>query len=123
MNGLLHPFTKKHAFILLGLYVPFGLLILLSMINGRESSPGKILTLPVLGLIMGPFTGAVIRNLQSCCWSFSCSIAPYFALFLAGGLIPQFFSQLKSSLRLALWAIGWLGWFVGIIVSFLHALS
>ncbi len=71
-------------------------------------------------------TGAISRNCQSCCLAFSLSLLPYCGAILTLGTIPLFvrlpFRHGASVLRMALWVVGLLGWFLGGILSFFHAL-
>ncbi len=72
--------------------------------------------LTTLGTILGPMTGAISRNCQSCCLAFSLSLLPYCGAFLVVGTLPLFiklpFKWGASALRMALWIVGLLGWFL-----------
>jgi hypothetical protein len=87
----------------------------------------RLVILTTLGTILGPMTGAISRNCQSCCLAFSLSLLPYCGAFLAAGTLPLFielpFKWGASALRMTLWIVGLLGWFFGGIVSFGHALN
>jgi hypothetical protein len=80
-----------------------------------------------LGVVSGPFTGALARHFQSCCWRFSLALFPWCALFLGAGLLGQIvalpFERFERTVRMTLWCVGWLGWFGGAWVSLAHALS
>lgn len=80
-----------------------------------------------LGSITGPFTGAIARHFQSCCWQFSMSILPYSAALLAIGVLAQIVALpckcCERAMRLTAWCLGLLGWFAGVVISFAHALS
>ena len=79
------------------------------------------------GTILGPLTGAISRDMQSCCLEFSLWLLPYSGAFLLVGVLAQVvkwpFRRFSGVLRMLLWIVGWLGWFMGGIVSFAHALS
>ena len=83
--------------------------------------------LTTLGTILGPMTGAISRNCQSCCLAFSLSLLPYCGAFMVAGTLPLFiklpFKWGASALRMTQWIVGLLGWFFGGIVSFGHALN
>ena len=80
-----------------------------------------------LASISGPFTGAIARHFQSCCWDFSLSIFPYSAALLGIGVLAQIVAMpwkcCERAMRLTAWCLGLLGWFGGIVLSFAHALS
>jgi hypothetical protein len=79
--------------------------------------------------LSGPMTGAICRGMQACCFNFSANLLPYFLPFLVLAIAAQFRWRAQPArdpsaiLRSAAWAIGWLGWFSGGILSFAHALS
>ena len=80
-----------------------------------------------LGTITGPLTGAISRGFQRCCLEFSLKVMLYCAPFLLIGVLVQFIglphNAWLNALRMSLWIIGWLAWFLGGIVSFGHALT
>jgi hypothetical protein len=84
----------------------------------------SLLYLPPLFLV-GPMTGALLRNWQGCCLRFSLSVALCFSPFLiaafAARLVPWFGKHPR--LRVILWWGGVVIWCFGAPVSFLHALS
>ena len=86
-----------------------------------------LIFLTTLSTILGPMTGAIARNCQSCCLAFSLSLLPYCGAFLIAGTLPQFiklpFSRGASALRMTMWVLSLLGWFLGGIVSYGHALN
>ena len=71
-------------------------------------------------------TGAIARNCHGCCPAFSLSLLPYCGAFLVGGTLPLFiklpFQCGASAVMMSLWVLGLLGWFLGGIVSYAHAL-
>jgi hypothetical protein len=98
----------------------------------RSGSPSELRERPValttLGApVLGPFTGAVARNGQSCCLDASRRIAAVCGPILAVGVLSQFAiggsSGARRILRLVPWTIGWLAWLGGGFVSFFHAFA
>lgn len=121
-------FDRVHLYIFLGFYLVFAALTFLALNAGSESDRRENqIAAATLGAIFGPFTGAIARNFQSCCWQFSVTLFPFCALFLGAGvlfqMIPLPFRRFERPVRIALWGIGLLGWFGGALVSFGHALS
>jgi hypothetical protein len=123
-------FERLHLKIFLGFYLAFVALSLVALVPGSWSGHGDTMErslLAAFGCFTGPFTGAIARGFQSCCWQFSLGLFPWCAAFLAGGFLtqitplPDFPGQ--RGLRLSAWCLGWFGWFAGIPVSFLHALG
>ena len=118
--------SRARWYVLLGLLVPFSALTYLAV----SSAPGDSRDRPVipvtLATITGPFVGAIARNGQSCCLSFSLSVAaicgPMLALGLVAQVIPFPFRRGQHTVLLVLWTLGWLAWLAGGQVSFLHAL-
>jgi hypothetical protein len=128
MQSLLHNFSRVHLYIFLGFYIAFAGLTFAALNGGSESDRRENqIAAATLGAVSGPFTGAIARHFQSCCWQFSVTLFPYCALFLGVGLIAQIvplpFRRFESPVRLASWCIGLLGWFGGVLVSLAHALS
>jgi hypothetical protein len=77
--------------------------------------------------ITGPFVGAIARRGQACCLASSVSIAaiagPVLALGLIAQVVPLPLKRGQHAVRLVFWTLGWLVWFLGGQVSFLHAFS
>ncbi|MCY2992375.1 MAG: hypothetical protein NTY19_31495 [Planctomycetota bacterium] len=121
-------FTKAHLFVFLGIWLGFTALTYWIAEHGIEQdSHRRLVILTTLGTILGPMTGAISRNCQSCCLAFSLSLLPYCGAFMVGGTLPLFiklpFSRGASALRMVLWVMGLLGWFLSGIVSHGHALN
>ena len=121
-------FTRTHLFIFLGFYIVFAALTALVLNLQSESDRREApIVSATLASISGPFTGAIARHYQSCCWDFSMSIFPYSAAFLAFGVLAQIVALpwkcCERAMRLTAWCFGLLGWFGAIILSFAHALS
>lgn len=128
MKLLENYFTRVHLFVFLGIWLCFTALTYWIAEHGIEQdSHGRLVLLTTLGTILGPMTGAISRDCQSCCLAFSLSLLPYCAAILILGAVPLFvklpFRRGAFALRMVLWIVGLLGWFLGGIVSFGHALS
>ena len=128
MQRLLQKFGRVHLYTFLGFYFAFSALTFIALSNGSESDRRENWILAAtLGTISGPFTGAIARHLQSCCWQFSLTLFPYCATFLGVGIVSQLIplpiTRIERAVRLSLWCLGLLGWFGGVAVSFAHALS
>lgn len=121
-------FTRHHLLVFLGIWLSFTVLTFWIADRGIDQyDHSRLVCLTTCGTILGPMTGAISRNCQSCCLNASLSLLPYCAAFLILGATPLFlklpFEVGAAVLRMALWVIGLLGWFLGGIVSFGHALS
>jgi hypothetical protein len=131
MKVIENHFTRHHLWVFLGIWLCFtGLTYWIITEHGRgrynRDDHNRQVCVTTCGTILGPMTGAISRNCQSCCWNFSLGLLPYCAAFLICGTIPLFirlpFTRGASVLRMVFWIIGLLGWFLGGIVSFGHAL-
>jgi hypothetical protein len=98
----------------------------------RSGSPNDVRSRPIAlttlaAPVLGPFTGAIARNGQSCCLDASRRIAAVCGPILAVGALSQFAIGGSGGtwriLRLVPWTVGWLAWLAGGFVSFLHAFS
>ena len=128
MRSFFHRFSRVHLRIFLGFYVAFAALTFFALASGSESDRrGYPIMAATLGVVSGPFTGAIARHLQSCCWQFSLALLPYCAASLGAGIlfqcVPLPCRRFERAARLVLWCVGLLGWFGGALVSFAHALS
>lgn len=128
MQPILHSFSRVHVVIFLAFYITFAAVTFLALTAGSPSDRKEYpIAAATLGTLSGPFTGAIARNFQSCCWEFSLTIFPYCALLLGVGVISQIvplpLRRFDRPVRLTLWCLGLLGWFGGALVSFGHALS
>jgi hypothetical protein len=128
MRRLFQHFSRVHLYLFLGFYVAFAALTFFALNAGSESDRREnAIAAATIGVVSGPFTGAIARHCQSCCLQFSLSISPYCALVLGVGVLAQIvplpFQRFARATRLTLWCLGLLGWFGGALVSFLHALS
>lgn len=121
-------FTRTHLVVFLGMWLSFTVVTYWIADHGiGQDEHGKLVFLTTCGTILGPMTGAISRNCQSCCLKFSLSLMPYCGAMLAIGTIPLLlrlpFKRGAAVLRMAMWIVGLLGWFLGGIMSFGHAFS
>lgn len=128
MKHLYRNFSRVHGYIFLGFYGGFAALTFLILNAGSEADRrGNQIVWATLGTVSGPFTGAIARHFQSCCWQFSAMLFPYCGFLLGAGLLAQMipfpFQRFERGVRIAMWCLGLLGWFGGALVSFGHALS
>jgi hypothetical protein len=128
LTDVFQHFNRKHAYVFLGFYLAFACLTFFVMSRQSASDWRENWNVAAsVGCLSGPFTGAIARHFQSCCWQFSVSLLPYSAAFLLGGIAFQFVplpgQVVQRSLRLVAWSVGLFGWFGGGVVSFGHALS
>jgi hypothetical protein len=127
MKIIENNFTRYHFIVFLGIWLCFTCSTYWIADNGIEQdNHNRLVFLTTCGTILGPMTGAISRNCQSCCLKFSLGLLPYCASFLAIGAIPLFlrlpFQCGASAVRMMMWIVGLLGWFLGGILSFAHAL-
>lgn len=77
--------------------------------------------------ITGPLTGAISRGLQGCCLEFSLIVMAFYGPVLLIGVVAQFIRMPDRKwlrvMRMTLWILGWLVWFMGGMFSFVHALN
>lgn len=128
MNIFENNFSKKHLFMFLAILVLFTIAnfaILLAALNGQDKY--KYVFLTTAATITGPLTGAIARQWQSCCAEFSLKIMMFCAPVLLFGTIFQLiklpFKKYASAIRLLIWFLCLLIWFLGGILSFGHALE
>jgi len=80
-----------------------------------------------VGVLAGPFDGAIARIGHSDCLRFSLRLLPWCGAILACGVLAQLVparSRLVATWILpAAWTLGWLGWFGGAILSLGFALE
>src|SRR5690349_2831639 len=113
-----HHFTRTHLYIFAGLYLAFAALTLFTLTRQTPSDWRENWnTASTLGTISGPFSGAIARQLQSCCLQFSLPLLPCCAGFLVGGIafqfIPHPWPSIERPLRFTIWSLGLLGWLGG----------
>ena len=122
-------FSRWHGRVALALWLAFSVLTFVIVRCGLAGSAGRPLLVAktTAGTVLGPMTGAICRDFQSCCLRFSLSLLPV----CAAGLIVAFGVQLlvpprgrwSRVLRELAWTGGLFTWFAGGIMSFGHALS
>ena len=122
------PFTRAHLRAGLAFYLVFAAITFFLLSRQRPGDWRDHWNVAAtIGCVSGPFTGAIARGFQSCCWRFSVGLFPYCAGLLFGAAAFQFLplpvQPRWSVLRLAVWCVGLLSWFGGGLVSFGHALS
>lgn len=129
MKLIENNFHRSHLKIFLLLWVSFSVFTYLAADAGIDdrASHARLLFLTTAATILGPLTGAVARDWQSCCAHFSLALLPFCGAFLLAGALAQWvklpFKKHAAGLRLLAWVLGLLGWFLGGPISFLHAFS
>jgi hypothetical protein len=121
--------TKAHLMVFACLLVIFSILTFLisnAGINQRPENDALVL-LTTLGTISGPLVGAIARDFQGCCLTFSLTIMAFCGPVLLLGVLVQVIDLPDKKwiriVRMGLWGFGWMVWFMGGIASFAHALS
>lgn len=128
MPAFTHHFTRAHLAILLGFILVFSAFTAFALSSQSPDDRRENWNVAATSLtFLGPFTGAIARHLQDCCWKFSLGLFPFCAAFLLLGtvcqIVPLPFRRSPQVFRMGTWILGLLGWFLGAPVSFLHALS
>jgi hypothetical protein len=121
-------FSRSHLVVFLVTWVGFtGWTYWIAEHGIDQYDHSRLVVLTTAGTVLGPMTGAISRNCQSCFLEFSLSLLPYCGAFLILGTLPSLvrlpFVTGASALRLTAWSVGLLGWFLGGIISFGHALG
>jgi len=120
--------TRIHIAVFTAIWASFTVLTFLVTNAGvdKGSEHNARVVQATLGTITGPLTGAISRGFQSCCLRFSLSVMAFCAPVLLMGIAIQFVgtSEQRSLrvVRMVLWILGWIVWFMGGILSFGHAL-
>ncbi len=118
-------FSRKHLAILAAVWLLFAVGTF-GITHSDLDDKGRVL-LTSVGTISGPMTGAIARGGQSCCLEFSLVLLPYCGFALVAAAAFQFVRLPMecgaTAVRLIVWTLGLLVWFMGGIVSFAHALS
>jgi hypothetical protein len=127
MRILENNFTKTHFLVCIGIWLCFtGLTYWIAEHGIEQDDHNRLVALTTCGTILGPMTGAISRNCQSCCLRFSLGLLPYCATLSILGTIPSFLRlpfRGAFTLRMTAWIVGLLGWLLGGIISFGHALN
>ena len=119
---------RWHAWTAVALWLAFSGLTLLLVLSGldRATERPRTVIATTAATALGPMTGAVSRDFQSCCVNFSVSLLPYCLVGLLAGLAVQLIVPARGpasgAVRAVSWIAGWGIWFGGGIVSFGHAL-
>ncbi len=128
MNIFENNFSKRHLYIFLTILVLFTIAnfaILCAALDGQNKYIYTLLT--TAATITGPLTGAIARQWQSCCAEFSLKIMMFCAPVLLLGVLVQLvklpFTKFAGTIRLFIWFLCLLIWFLGGILSFGHALE
>jgi hypothetical protein len=122
-------FLRKPQFaIFLVFYLLFAGLTLFALLHQSPSDWRENWNVAAtVGAFSGPFTGAIARQLQSCCLEFSFKLLPWCAGILALGVgmqfVPMPWKRVGTAIRLLVWVLAVAGWFAGGVVSLGHALS
>ena len=122
-------FSRWHAVVALVLWLGFSGLTLAILLTGLKEAADRPLKVAATtaGTVLGPMTGAIARDFQSCCLESSLRLLPVCLGALAGAVLVQLIvrprGRWRNILRLTAWATGLFAWFAGGIVSFGHALS
>ena len=107
------------------LFLVFTVIAVLAVTDGATRG-GVNAVAGVSAVITGPFVGAVARGFQSCCLEFSLRIAWYCVPALLLGILLQWMPSRHGKwmfLKLSAWVIGWIAWFGGGVLSYLHAFN
>jgi hypothetical protein len=127
MNIFENNFSKRHLHIFLTILILFTIANFAILCAAMDSWDNfKYVVLTTAATITGPLTGAIARQWQSCCAEFSLKIMMFCAPVLLFGTIFQLIKlpfKKASAIRLSIWFICLLMWFLGGILSFGHALE
>lgn len=128
MRRYFDSFSRWHLVVAAVVWLAFTLLTFLIVVWNLDNAgqhPVRV-AVTTAASVLGPMTGAISRDFQSCCLAFSLSLVPYCGGALLTGVAAQFLpgkSAFVRGIRLLLWTGGLVVWFGGGIVSFGHALS
>lgn len=129
MRILTDRFTRWHAAIAVVLWLVFTMLTFAALMAGLDRDPHWQFRVAITtaATILGPMTGAISREFQSCCLEASVSLLPYCLSALAMATLLQLIrwppAIWANGIRFLIWALGLFVWFGGGIVSLAHALS
>ena len=128
MNIFENNFSRKHLFIFLAIWILFTIATFAITIAGLDGQNNyKYVFLTTAGTFTGPMTGAISRQWQGCCTKFSLKLMMFCAPVLILGILFQLlklpFTKFAGAIRLFIWIVSLLIWFLGGILSFGHALS
>ena len=129
MNIFENNFSRKHLYIFLAIWILFTIatFVITNAGLGGGEDHYKYVILTTAATFTGPMTGAISRGWQSCCTEFSLILMMFCAPALLLGILFQLirlpFKKSAAAIRLSLWIIGLLIWFLGGLFSFAHALE
>ncbi len=129
LQQMLKNYTRSHWIVWIFLFVLFTLLTYLAADGGIDDGPkhDRRVLVTTACTLSGPLTGAIARDMQSCCLEVSMSILFVTGpLLLIGVLATNFGPRERKWVRvmhLTLWILGWTLWYFGGLFSFAHALS
>jgi len=129
MSYLKNNLTRSHVIVfvcMLGVFTILTFWITNAGVDRGSEHSARVLQ-ATAGTITGPLTGAIARGFQGCCLRFSLAVMAYCAPVLVIGVLAQLIRlpdrKWVRTMRMLLWILGWLVWFMGGILSFGHALS
>ena len=108
---------RAYSFLLV--WAGFAALTLWAVLAGLDRADERpaLVAATTVGTLLGPLSGAISREGQSCCVAFSLSLLPYCVAAIVVGVTAQFVTpaewRLGASLRVLAWIGGWLVWFGG----------
>jgi hypothetical protein len=121
--------SRWHLRSFLWIYVIFTILISFIAYMGidKHDNHTALFILTTLGSISGPMVGAISREFQSCCLTFSLDVMMVAAPILFLGILLQWIrfpdkKWIRKILR-GIWVFAWISWFLLGIFTFGHALS
>lgn len=121
--------SKAHLIVFACLLVIFSILTFLicnALISPRKGHDPEVF-LATVGTISGPMVGAISRDFMGSCLEFSLTAIAICGPFLLIGVLVQFIDlparKWLGPLRMGVWVLGWLVWFMGGIASLGYALS
>ena len=116
--------VRKVSF--LGIFLLFTTLAVVAVTGGSKGGGTNVIG-GILAVITGPFVGAVARNFQSCCLECSVQLMWYCAPVLLLGIALQWVKIQNRTrefvFKTVVWVLGWLAWFGGGLVSYIHAFN
>jgi len=126
MRSAMHHFTRWHAIIAGVLWLAFTSLTFWIAVNSSAVVQAGNVSATTAATVLGPMTGAISRECQSCCLAVSAGLMWYCGTALAAAaamqLVPLPENVWYRALRLAAWSLGLFVWFAGAIASLIHAL-
>ena len=117
-------FEYEVAILLILLVLFAGLAFLVSHAGTDDNDHALRVGVSTVGIVLGPFVGALNRGGMSSCVEFGFELLPWALVPLVSGVAAALCQWPRShGVRLTLWTIGWVAWFASGIVSFGYALG